>query len=298
MSPLDSARLNFDPASIALLNAILGFVMFGVALDMKVADFKTVLNSPKPTLVGVAAQLFLMPALTFLLALVLAPPPSVALGMILVAACPGGKFSYFLTHLAKGNTALSVSMTALATVVSVVLTPWSLSFWGSLHPGARTALKTISVDPAGMYAAVFFLLGVPLLAGAFISHRFPGVAQRLRKPMKTLSMGVFVLFILGAFAANFGHFLRFAGVVAGLVLLHNALGFATGYFSAAAAGLPERDRRAVALEVGILNPALALSLVFNFFDGLGGTAVLAAWWGIWQLLAGMGLAAYWSRRPA
>ncbi len=298
MSPLDAARLNFDPSSVALLNAILGFVMFGVALDMKVADFKAALSSPKPTLLGVGAQLVLMPALTLLLALLLAPPPSVALGMILVAACPGGKFSYFLTYLAKGNTALSVSMTALATVVSVVTTPLSLSFWGGLHPGARSALRAISVDPAGMYATVFFLLGLPLLTGAFINHRFPGAAARLRKPMKTLSMGVFVLFVLGAFAANFGHFRRFAGVVGGLVLLHNALGFACGYLAAAAGRLPERERRAVALEVGICNPALALSLVFNFFDGLGGTAVLAAWWGIWQLLAGMGLAAFWSRRPA
>lgn len=296
MSEIDLVRLNFDPASLWLLNAILGLVMFGVAMDMKTSDFRGMLASPKPALIGLGAQFVLLPAFTFLLTLVIRPAPSIALGMILVAACPGGNVSNFLTHYARGNTALSVTMTAISTAVAIVMTPLNLALWGNLNADARGVLRAVSLDPLEMLLAVFLLLGVPMAAGLFVSHRWPRLAARARNPMRRFALGVFALFVVGALAANWQYFLRYVGYVVFAVVLHNGLALLTGYGAARLAGLPERDRRAVSIEVGIQNSALGLVLIFTFFDGLGGTAVVTAWWGIWHLVSGMSVAAWWRAR--
>ncbi len=296
MSEMDLVRLNFNPQSLWALNVIIGLVMFGVALDLKVADFKTALVSPRPVLIGMLGQFVLLPAFSFLLVLAIHPSPSVALGMLLVAACPGGNISNFLTHYAKGNTALSVTMTALSTAVAIVMTPFNLSLWGGLHPQASHILKAVALDPLDMLLAVFLLLGLPMVCGMWIGHRFPHFVARAHKPIKLLSLAVFGLFVLGALAANWQYFLKYVGFVVFAVFLHNALALATGYFAAKFAGLPERDRRAVSIEVGIQNSALGLILIFNFFDGLGGMAIVTAWWGVWHIISGLTVATIWSRR--
>jgi BASS family bile acid:Na+ symporter len=297
MEGIDLVRLNFNPQSLWALNAIIGLVMFGVALDLKVADFKAVLVMPKPVLIGLASQFILLPAFTFLLVLAIKPAPSVALGMMLVAACPGGNLSNFLTHYAKGHTALSITMTAVSTAVAIVMTPFNLSLWGGLHPEASRILKVVALDPMEMLLAVFLLLGLPMALGMWTGWRFPRFVQRAHKPVKIFSLAVFGLFVLGALAANWRHFLDYVGFVVVAVFLHNALALATGYFAAKAAGLPERDRRAVSIEVGIQNSALGLILIFNFFNGLGGMAIVTAWWGIWHIVSGLTVATLWSRRP-
>ncbi len=297
MSELDLVRLNFNPQSLWALNAIIGLVMFGVALDLKGSDFRAVLTSPKPVLIGLAGQFVLLPAFTFLLVLAIRPAPSIALGMMLVAACPGGNISNFLTHYAKGNTALSIAMTAVSTAVAVVMTPLNLSLWGNLHPEASKILKVVALDPLEMLLAVFLLLGLPMAAGMWTGHRFPRAAARAHKPVRALSLAIFGLFVVGALAANWRHFLDYVGFVVVAVFLHNALALTTGYYVARAAGLPERDRRAVSIEVGIQNSALGLVLIFNFFGGLGGMAIVTAWWGIWHIISGLTVATLWSRRP-
>ena len=296
MTEVDLVRLNFNPQSLALLNAILGLVMFGVALDLKLADFRGVLTLPKATLIGMLGQFVLLPAFTFLLVLAIRPAPSIALGMLLVAACPGGNVSNFLTHHARGNTPLSVTMTALSTLAAIVMTPFNLSFWGGLHPQGAQILREVALNPAEMVVAVLLLLGVPMAAGLFVSHRLPRLAARLRKPMRWFGLVALGLFVLGALAANWRYFLDYVGYVVFAVFLHNALALATGYWAARAAGLPERDRRAVSIEVGIQNSGLGLILIFNFFDGLGGMAIVTAWWGVWHLISGLSVATWWSRR--
>lgn len=296
MSEIDAVRLNFNPQSLAVLNVILGLVMFGVALDLKLADFRGVLALPKATLIGMLGQFVLLPAFTFLLVLAIQPAPSIALGMILVAACPGGNVSNFLTHYARGNTPLSVTMTALSTLAAIVMTPFNLSFWGALHPGASKILRDVSLNPFEMVVAVLLLLGVPMALGLLASHRLPRLAARLRRPMRWFSLGVFGLFVVGALAANWRYFLDYVGYVVFAVFLHNGLALLTGYWAARFAGLPERDRRAVSIEVGIQNSGLGLILIFNFFDGLGGMAIVTAWWGVWHLISGLTLATIWSRR--
>jgi len=298
MIDIDAVRLNFSPNTLHLLNAILGIVMFGVALDLRGEDFRRVLANPRPVLVGLAGHYLVFPAFTYLLVMVIKPPPSVALGMMLVASCPAGNISNFLVNLARGNTALSVSISSTSTVLSVVATPLVLNFWGSMYPPTRLLLRTVAVDPVDMFVTILVLLGLPLMAGMFVARRWPAFTERVRVPMKRLSIGIFVSFLVLALAANWQYFLRYVGGVVGAVFLHNALALTTGYWTAAALGLPERDRRAVSFEVGIQNSGLGLILIFTFFGGLGGMAIVAAWWGIWHIIAGLSLATYWSRRPA
>jgi BASS family bile acid:Na+ symporter len=296
MNEMDLVRLNFNPQSLWALNFIIGLVMFGVALDLKVSDFKAVLVMPKPVLIGLTGQFVLLPAFTFLLVLAIRPSPSVALGMMLVAACPGGNISNFLAHYARGNTALSITMTAISTAVAIVMTPLNLSLWGGLNPETAKILRIVALDPLDMLLAVFLLLGLPMAVGMWVGHRFPNFVDKAHKPVKIFSLVVFGLFVIGALAANWRYFLDFVGFVVFAVFLHNGLALLTGYFAARFAGLPERDRRAVSIEVGIQNSALGLILIFNFFDGLGGMAIVTAWWGIWHIISGLTVATLWSRR--
>lgn len=296
MNEIDLVRLNFNPQSLWALNAIIGLVMFGVALDLKVADFKAVLTMPKPVIIGMVGQFILLPAFTFLLVLVIRPTPSIALGMMLVAACPGGNISNFLTHYARGNTALSITMTALSTAVAIVMTPLNLSLWGGLYPETAKILKEVALDPLEMLLAVFLLLGLPMAAGMWTGNKFPRFVERAHKPVKIFSLAVFGVFVLGALAANWRYFLDYVGFVVFAVFLHNGLALTTGYFAAKFSGLSERDRRAVSIEVGIQNSALGLILIFNFFDGLGGMAIVTAWWGIWHIISGLTVSTIWSRR--
>jgi BASS family bile acid:Na+ symporter len=298
MNEMDLVRLNFNPQSLWVLNAIIGAVMFGVALDLKLSDFRSVLALPKPALIGMTAQFILLPAFTFLLVMLIRPAPSIALGMMLVAACPGGNISNFLTHYARGNTALSISLTAVSTAAAIVMTPLNLSFWGGLNPDTAKLLAEVALDPLDMLLAVALLLGLPLVLGMMVNHRLPRLAARLRKPMKILSLGVFGLFVVGALVANWQYFFKYVGFVVVAVFLHNAVALATGYFAARFSGLPERDRRALAIEVGIQNSALGLILIFNFFGGLGGMAIVTAWWGIWHIVSGLTIGTWWAnRRP-
>lgn len=296
--PLDAVTLNFNPASLALLNAVLAIVMFGVALDLKVEDFTRVMKAPRALAIGFLSQFLFLPAVTFLLVVAVAPEPSIALGLILVAACPGGNISNFLTHRAEGNTALSVSMTAISTVAAIVMTPFNLAFWGGMYAPAAALVRETNVDSLDMAFTVGVLLVLPLVLGMVINARFTHLTARMRRPMRIFSLVVFAGFIAGALAANWSYFLAYVGAIFLLVLAHNGAALAGGYAIATAGALPERDRRAVLIETGIQNSGLGLVLIFNFFGGLGGMAIVAAWWGVWHIVSGLALAEFFRRRDA
>jgi len=298
LTDIDAIRLNFSPGSLMLLNAILSIVMFSIALDLKPADFRALTRTPKALLTGMFSQFIVLPVLTFLMLLVSNPQPSIGLGLILVAACPGGNISNFITHRAGGNTALSVSMTGISTVAAILLTPFNVAFWGNLYEPTRAILRQTTLDPVSIAITVFFMLILPLILGIMVNVRLPEFAARIRKTMQRLSMAIFLGFIVLALAANWSFFLSFAGAVAGLVVVHNALALSGGYVSALVMRLPEYDRRAIAIETGIQNSGLGLVLIFAFFGGLGGMAVAAAFWGIWHAISGLALATFWSRREA
>ena len=297
MEAIDQLRLNFDRQSLIALNAVIGLMMYGMALDLRLADFKRVIRSPRGPLIGLTAQFILLPALTYLLTLVLPVSPSMALGMMLVAACPGGNLSNVMTYLAGGNPALSVSMTAVSTAAAVVLTPLNLSLWGSLNPNTAPILAEVALSPLDVLGTIVLILGLPLALGILTARAYPRLADRIRKPFKIFSVLVFIGFLAIALGANWRNFLEVIGLVAFGVAVHNATALSLGYGSAWALRLEPRDRRAVAIEVGIQNSALALVLIFDYFDGLGGMAIIAGWWGIWHIISGLSLALFWSRFP-
>jgi BASS family bile acid:Na+ symporter len=297
IAAIDQVRLNFNPQGLFIINAAIGLMMFGVALELKLEDFKRIAVAPKAPCIGLAAQFILLPAFTFLLTLILKPPPSVALGMMLVAACPGGNLSNIITYLAKGNCAVSVSMTAVSTAAAIIMTPFNLALWGSLNPETAQILKKVSLSPFDVFVNIFIILGIPLILGLFLARTFPALVDKLRKPFKIFSLVFFIAIVAGALGANWQNFMNYVGLVFFGVLIHNALALNLGYWSARMARLNEADRRAVAIEVGIQNSGLGLVLVFNFFGGLGGMAIITAWWGIWHIIAGLVAAYFFSRRP-
>ncbi|MFO7849861.1 MAG: bile acid:sodium symporter family protein [Spirochaetia bacterium] len=296
MSPevIDSIRLNFDESSVHTLNIVIAIMMYGMALDINREDFVRIVKSPRGPAIGLAAQFILLPFFTFLLTLVLPVAPSLLLGMILVASCPGGNLSNIITYLAKGNSAMSVSMTGISSIASIVLTPLNLSIWGSLNPATEPILRQVSLDPVSVFKTVFLILGVPLALGMTTAKFMPWIAGKARKPFKIFSVVVFIAVVAIIFFGNWEQFLRVIGLIAVAVFIHNALAISLGYGAAKLVGLDARDRRAVAIEVGIQNSALGLALVFGFFDGLGGMAIITGWWGVWHIIAGLVMALVWN----
>lgn len=293
---MDQVQLNFNPTTLFILNCILGFILFGVALDLKWDDFKRIVKMPKEVLVGLTGQLFLLPLLTAGLIYLVKPQASLALGMILVASCPGGNLSNFMTHHAKGNTALSVTLTTLATSLAILFTPINFYIWGNMLPETSELMREINIPFGGIMLNVFLLIALPLSVGLFVAHRYPNFAQKAKKPMKYFSLIFFLVFVVLAFAANFNYFLQYIHVVFFIVLLHNALAFAGGYSLASLFKINAANKRAITLEVGLQNSGLGLILIFNFFNGLGGMAIITAFWGIWHIISGYALSQFWSKR--
>jgi BASS family bile acid:Na+ symporter len=271
-------------------------MLFGIALDLRKEDFLQLLRNPKATLVGVLSQYVVFPLFTFVMVKLTHPHPSIALGMILIAACPSGNISGFITHTARGNTALSVSLTALSTIMAPISTPVLFAVFGSMDPATSQLLKTIHISLLDVLQSLFLLLLLPLLFGIVAQYFFPGAIQKSKKFFKTTSIFLFFFFILGALFKNKDVFINYIYLVIGLVFIQDLIGFLGGYFLGRIFNLSERDCRSISIETGIHNSGLGLVLIFTFFKGLGGMALIAAWWGIWHLVAGMLLATYWNKK--
>lgn len=295
---LDWIRLNFSKGGLLFMNITLAFIMFGVALGIKVEHFKQVVKSPKAAIVGIASQFLALPALTFLLVAIIKPSPSIAMGMILVAACPGGNISNFISSVAKANVALSVSLTAIATLVAIILTPLNFALWGSLYSETAEMVIPIRIDAWEMIKTVFILLGIPIIIGIWFSNRFPKATAKIIKPIKVFSVIIFLGFIVAALSSNFKFFLGYIHLILLIVFIHNLLALLTGFSLGSIFKLPKSDIRTITIETGIQNSGLGLVLIFNpnLFDGLGGMAFVAAWWGIWHIISGLAIATFWSKR--
>jgi len=298
MSEIDAVRIHFSEQNLLLLNLSLGFIMFGVALNLVADDFRRLVRNPRPALVGIASQFLLLPALTFGFIWVVQPVPSIALGMILVSACPGGNISNFMSVNANGNTALSVTLTAVSTVLAIAMTPLNLSFWGGLYAPAAPLLTTVDVSFWNVFQTVTLILGIPLVLGMAVRHMAPRRAKQLAQIMQVISIGIFAAIVIMALMANYEYLIGYLTVVFDLVLAHNTIALTAGYLLASGAGLTVASRRTLALETGIQNSGLGLILIFNFFDGLGGMALVAGWWGVWHIVSGLGLSFFWRLRPA
>lgn len=294
--PLDALKINFNEDGLWVLNIALAVIMFGVAIGITIEDFKRLLNNPRILLTGVISQFILFPAVTFLLIKVIEPAPSIALGMLLVAACPGGNISNFMTQMAKGNAALSVGLTAFATLISLIMTPLNFHFWSNLYEPTATLLETVNLDPWKLVKLVILILGVPLVLGITFRRIKPDLAIKTMKILKPISIIVFMLLIIIAFAQNFDIFLSHIHYVFFIVLFHNIIGLTQGFYFAKIMKLSYINQKTLSIETGIQNSGLGLILVFSFFEGLGGMALLVAFWGIWDIVSGLLLAAFWSKK--
>jgi BASS family bile acid:Na+ symporter len=293
---LDTIVLDFDSESLFFLNLTLAVIMFGVALNITIPDFLRIIKNPKSVIVGVLSQFILLPAFTFLLVYIIKPIPSIALGMFMVAACPGGNISNFMTNYAKGNAALSVSLTAIATLLAIVMTPFNFQFWSGLYEPTSNLINTISLSPLEMVRVISLLLGVPLILGMLVRKYFQNFALKTAPYFKIGSILFFITLIILALSKNIAIFKNYIHYVFIIVLVHNVLALTLGYSIASISGLTKRNRRTLAIETGIQNSGLGLLLIFSFFDGLGGMALLAAFWGIWHIVSGLTIATIWSKK--
>ena len=301
MSQLDYVRLNFNQDSVNMMNLAIAFIMFGVALSIRPGHFRAVFLNPKPVVIGAVSQYIILPALTYLLVSIIRPSTPVALGMILVSSCPGGNVSNLISSISKANITLSVSLTTITTIMSLIMTPFNFAFWGGLYAKHSPLLVPISIDPIEMFRTVFLILGIPVILGMFVGMKFPKFSKRMDKTIQAASVIFFIGFIVAALAGNFTIFLKYIHLIFILVLLHNGIAFITGYAVPKLFKIKENDCRTISIETGIQNSGLGLALIFNprIFPpelNLGGMAMVAAWWGIWHIAAGLILATYWRKR--
>ena len=310
LEALNAVSINFGQGGMTIVNIILAFVMFGVALGIKTQTFKDVFKNPKSVIVGIFLQWVGLPAVTFAIALALSPviTPMIALGMILVASCPGGNISNFISSLSKGNVELSISMTAVTTAFAPLVTPFNFFFWGSMYSqiiAMKNHIPTLVIPFFPMLEQILLLLGVPIFLGLLFARYFPNATKKITKPAQVLSILLFIGMVIVSFSQNFQIFLDNIFYVFFIVMLHNACALATGYFGGKIARVPERDRRSFTVEIGIQNSGLGLILLFNpaifppeiWHGHYGGMLFITAWWGIWHIVSGLTVAYLFRRKP-
>jgi BASS family bile acid:Na+ symporter len=264
--------------------------MFGVALSIKVEHFIQLRHQKKALFTGILSQYVLLPSFTILLILIWAPPPAMALGMILVAACPGGNASNFFSLLARGNVALSVTLTALTSVTAFFMTPTTFIFWSSTIPSLRESVQAIEISFLDLFMNMSGILLLPLLLGMACAHYYPKLTKKISRPTRILSMIILVFFVLIAFWNNISVFVDRIYSVFWLVLLHNGSVMLGAYFFSRLLKNSEPVNRSVAIETAIQNSGLGLVLIFTFFEGNADMALVAAWWAIWHLISGFSFA--------
>ena len=300
LESLSAITINFGQGGTTIVNILLAFIMFGVALGIKIHTFKDVFTKPKSLITGLVLQWIGLPAITTILAILMNNwiTPMVALGMILVASCPGGNISNFMSSFSKGNVELSVSMTAITSAFATFITPLNFFMWGNLY------YRTVSISGdvpelvipfLPMFGQVLILLGIPIVLGMLFAKYFPKATQKITKPLQILSIVVFFGMVIISFAQNFQIFINNLFYIFIIVLIHNACALGLGYFGATLTKRPELDRRSLTIETGIQNSGLGLVLLFNhaifppeiWHHVYGGMLLVTAWWGVWHIISGL-----------
>ncbi len=294
---LDSINVTMNAGGMNTINIVLAFVMFGVALGIKPRMFVEVFRKPKSVILGMCSQLVLLPLLTFGLTLLFGKwiNWSMALGMILVASCPGGNISNFMSSLSKANVELSVSLTAISTALCVLMTPFNFWLYGNLYldiASVRADVPQLVIPLWDVFKTIFILLGIPLTLGILTSQYLPKLAGKLKKPMQWFSIIFFVAMVVLSFWSNRVAFLQCIEYIFLIVLVHNLLALLTGFSVGTLFKVPKADRRTLTIETGIQNSGLGLALLLgtSIFAGLpphGGMLVITAWWGVWHIISGL-----------
>ena len=310
MANLDAIDVTMNGGS-TLPNIVLALVMFGVALGIKPSTFVDIIKNPKSIITGIVCQIILLPALTLVLIMACGNfiSPMIALGMILVASCPGGNVSNFITSLSRGNSELSVSLTAFNTAVCIFTTPINFAFWGKLYLNFANNhyigdLPELQIPFWEIFKSIVIIMGIPLVLGMLCGQYLPKVTKILKKPLQYLSIVVFIAMVILIFVGNFDAFMRCIKYIFLVVLLHNLLALGIGFGSSTLLKLPYKDRRTLTIETGIQNSGLGLILLLNpnifpdsgVWANNGGMLVITAWWGVWHIVSGLTLAYIWRLR--
>ena len=276
--------------------AVLMAMVYTVSLDLRVDDFRYVARHPLAVGIGLLAQFVLLPAATWGLTMVLDRPPATEAAMMLVAACPGGALSNVITAFGRGNLALSLSISAVSSLLALVLTPLNFTLMISANPDTAAWARSISVDPRDLVLSLVLLLAVPMSAAMLTTKYAPGIVARIRTPLARLAGVALGLFIIVAIAAQWRLFVVELGRTLPIVILHNGLGLALGWFGSLAARLAVADRRAVTIEGGMQNSGLALGIIAAQFGSDLAMVAVAGLWGVWHIVSGGTLAIFWRSR--
>lgn len=268
-SDLDELAINVSAGMRLGTKTLIAVFLFGVALDVRVAELRDALRRPAALVVGLSAQFIVLPGLTVLLVAALDVRLSVALGLLLVSCCPAGNLSNLLTYRARGDIALSVALTTLSNSGAIVATPVDLAAWGSLSPQVSSVLVELSLSPTDMFAEVGVLVILPFLCGALFAHRFPATPQRARRVVEPAVLVLLLLLVSGGLASNASTAFDYVTAIGLVVVLQNLLALLLGYGAALGCRLPKASRHAMTLELGVRNTALGLVLALTFFPHSG-----------------------------
>ena len=264
---------------------LLGIIMAGMGMTLTAGDFRAVAARPRAVGLGLAAQFICMPLLAFGLARAMDLPPAIAAGLILVGTCPGGTASNVIAYLARGDVALSVSMTLASTLVAPFATPWLTSVFAGQY---------VPIDTGALFLGTVKIVVLPLAVGFAGRRWFEGLVVRVLPALPGVSIAAIVAIIACVVALNEGNIRTVGPLVIAAVVLHNALGLAAGYAVGLAAGVPRAQRITLSIEVGMQNSGLAVALATQFLPA--GAALAGALFSAWHNLSGSLVAALWSRR--
>lgn len=266
---------------------LLGIIMFGMGLTLTGQDFALVAKRPVAVVIGVVAQFTIMPALAWAIGHLFGLEGEAMIGMILVGAAPGGTASNVIVYLAKGDTALSVALTTVSTLLAPLLTP-ALVLW--------LAGTDLDVTYGDLVSSIAQVVLFPVIAGLLVRTFAGRLVERYMLPyLPLVSVFGIVVVVAGIVGANADAVLSTGLTVALAVIVHNCAGLLLGYGAAAAARFDEPARRAVSVEVGMQNSGLAASLATTYFSPAA--ALPAALFSVWHNVSGSILASYWARRP-
>ena len=266
---------------------LLSLIMFGMGMSLKAADFKLVLKQPKLIALGVLMQFLLMPFIAWGIAIVLSLPPLLLAGMVLVGSSPGGTASNVITYLAKGDLALSITLTSVSTLVAVIATPYlTLLYAGQVVP----------VDTIGMLFSIFKIVLIPVFLGVLFNTLFGEKLLKIKDIFPLISVIAIVFIIAIVVALNAGRLAEIGLLIVSAVMLHNLLGLISGYSIAHILGYDKKICRTLSIEVGMQNSGLAVALASNYFGAMA--ALPGALFSIWHNLSGSALAAYWNTQSS
>ena len=269
------------------VNYLLGIVMFGMGLTLKASDFAEVFKHPKDVVLGAVCQFTLMPLIAFVLCKLFRLPAELAVGVILVGTCPGGTSSNVMTYLSHGDVPLSVSMTAVSTLLAPIMTP----LLTLLYAG-----QTVDVNVGAMFLSVLRVVMLPIVLGLVVNHFFGKFTEKASKALPLVSTTAIVMIVAAVVSVNSARLMTVGGLIVAVVVCHNLLGYLTGYLVAKALRLDTTKCRAISIEVGMQNSGLATSLATTHFAQYPLAAVPGAVFSVWHNISGALLAGFFNYR--